>query len=170
LGKLLRALSKVSSIVNEAVGKLAAVLLLAAMAAILYGILSREILGQSAYWQIPLAIYATLAMSYLAAGYGQKHGVHVAVDSLVDKLGPRAKRYVKAAGLLASLAVFAYLSAVSFEHAAFVYKAGWRTYGLFSVPLWPAYLAIAVGLLLLCVQLLADSLELLAGQENRSGK
>uniref|UniRef100_A0A7J3ZJ38 TRAP transporter small permease n=1 Tax=Fervidicoccus fontis TaxID=683846 RepID=A0A7J3ZJ38_9CREN len=152
----MKALIRAINTISEAVGKLSIALLLVALVSILYGIFARTVLDRSAFWQIPLAIYVTLAMAYLAAGYGQKHGVHVAVHALLNRLPVRVRGYVRIATTLLAILTFTVMGWKTLEYTVEVYRKGWITYGMFEVPLWLLYLSIAAGLFLLVAQMVVD--------------
>lgn len=152
----MKVITRIINAVNEVMGKFSTILLLIALVSILYGIFARTVLGQSAYWQIPLAIYTTLAMAYLAAGYGQKYEVHVAVYTLLNRLPLRARGYVRIATTLLAIFTFIVMGWKTLEYTIEVYRKGWTTYGMFEVPLWLLYLSITIGLFLLVAQIAVD--------------
>ncbi|MEM4036126.1 MAG: TRAP transporter small permease [Fervidicoccaceae archaeon] len=151
-----RALIYALSAINEVLGKLSTVAVVIALVAIVWGIVARTLLGMSAYWQIPLAIYVSLCMAYLAAGYGHKHGVHVAVEVLAVRFNDRTKKFLRILfDAIASL-VFAVMAWRSIDYSARTYVLGWKTYGLFEMKLWPIYALIGVGMLLLSMQIVIN--------------
>jgi TRAP-type C4-dicarboxylate transport system permease small subunit len=148
----------------RAAGALAGVFLATTFLVILAGILSRTfgfyLRGTDDY-----AGYAMAASGFLALGYTFKHGEHIRVSLVLERLGGRRRRALEALALAVSTlaaAVFAWYSVrLSWNSREF----NDVSQGVDATPLWIPQLAMAVGAVVLLVALVDDLLAVLSGRE-----
>ncbi|MDX1653795.1 MAG: TRAP transporter small permease [Candidatus Competibacteraceae bacterium] len=146
-------------------GVIAVVLLASGILVVCQQVWIRYVLGASTVWQTDFVTYSIVAATFIGSPYVLLQRGHVNVDLLPLYL-PHKARVVLA--LLASVGALAFCLALawtSYElwHEAWV--GGWRTATVWSLPLWIPYLPMAVGMILLCLQYIADILALVTGRD-----
>jgi TRAP-type C4-dicarboxylate transport system permease small subunit len=147
---LLRSIDRLS----ELAGYASAVLILASMLIVCYGVLLRYVFGASTVWQLELSTYFLMFAAFVGGAYGLKHGDHVNLSLIVDRLPAKAQLYVK---LVASILGFVFIAIV----AAIAYFLWWettqegRTSGTaWNVPLTYPYVIVPLGMTLIGLQYL----------------
>jgi TRAP-type C4-dicarboxylate transport system permease small subunit len=145
-------------------GALAGAFLVTTFLVILAGILSRS-LGFYLRGTDDYAGYAMAASGFLALGYTFKHGEHIRVSLVLERLSGGARRALEIAALAVSTlaaAAFAWYSA----------RLAWNSHlfndvsqGVDATPLWIPQLGMAAGAIVLLVALVDDLLARLLGGE-----
>ena len=160
---LLRYINRLS----ELAGYASAVLILISMLVVCYGVFLRYVLGASTVWQLELSTYFLMFAAFVGGAYGLRHGDHVNLSLIVDRLPAKAQLYVK---LVASILGFAFIAIV----AVIAYFLWWetteagRTSGTaWNVPLTYPYLIVPLGMTLIALQYLVIVVELI--QRIRTG-
>ncbi len=139
---------------SELAGYMSAVLILASMLIVCYGVFLRYVLGASTVWQLELSTYFLMFAAFVGGAYGLKHGDHVNLSLIVDRLPEKVRLYVR---LLASVLGFVFVVIV----AVIAYVLWWetteagRTSGTaWNVPLTYPYLIVPLGMTLIALQYL----------------
>jgi TRAP-type C4-dicarboxylate transport system permease small subunit len=139
---------------SELAGYASAVLILASMLIVCYGVFLRYVLGASTVWQLELSTYFLMFAAFVGGAYGLKHGDHVNLSLIVDRLPEKTRLYVR---LLASVLGFVFVAIV----ASIAYVLWWetteagRTSGTaWNVPLTYPYLIVPLGMTLIALQYL----------------
>ncbi len=152
---------------SELAGYMSAVLILASMLIVCYGVLLRYVFGASTVWQLELSTYFLMFAAFVGGAYGLRHGDHVNLSLIVDRLPAKAQLYVK---LVASILGFVFIAIV----AVIAYFLWWetaeagRTSGTaWNVPLTYPYLIVPLGMTLIALQYLVIVVELI--QRIRTG-
>ena len=145
---------------SELAGYASAVLILASMLIVCYGVFLRYVLGASTVWQLELSTYFLMFAAFVGGAYGLRHGDHVNLSLIVDRLPEKAQLYVK---LVASILGFVFIVIV----AVIAYFLWWetteagRTSGTaWNVPLTYPYLIVPLGMTLIALQYLVIAVEL----------
>ncbi len=150
-------------------GVSATLLILAAIVIVCQAIFVRDVLGESAFWQTEFVTFSLIAATFLGAPYVLMTKGHVNVDLVPLLLRPRARfvlaLFAASVGLLFCLIVF--LSSLDWWYTAFA--AGRVTSSMWRARLWIPYLAVPVGMALLCLQYLVDLWALASGRERPFG-
>ena len=128
---------------------LAAVGLIASMFLIAYSVVMRYFLNLPVTWVDELVGYLLVASVMLAAADALRHGEHIAVDILTERLGGRGRRLVTLAGLVAVALAAALLTVEGWDMVAFSRMVGLLSNGKLAVPMWLPQLAVPVGAALL---------------------
>lgn len=135
-------------------GYISAALVLVAMLVISYAALLRYVVGASTIWQTELVTYLLMFAAFCGAAYGLQNGDHVKIDLVVDRLGPRTRRFVR---LIAAILGFCFVAAV----AVMAFEMWWestaenRTSGsAWDVPLTFPHSVLPVGMTLVALQYL----------------
>ena len=100
--------------------------------------------------------YLMVAVVFLALPYAYRRGANIRVTFLVDRLGRRARLVVDHVVQLVSIVYGAALVYATFQQARHVFSTGTTFATLDYLPLWPAHLAVCVGLLVMSVMMLID--------------
>ena len=139
---------------SELAGYMSAILILASMLIVCYGVFLRYVLGASTVWQLELSTYFLMFAAFVGGAYGLKHGDHVNLSLIVDRLPEKVRLYVQ---LVASILGFLFVAIV----AAIAYVLWWetteagRTSGTaWNVPLTYPYLIVPLGMTLIALQYL----------------
>ena len=152
---------------SELAGYASAVLILISMLVVCYGVALRYVFGVSTVWQLELSTYFLMFAAFVGGAYGLRHGDHVNLSLIVDRLPEKAQLYVK---LVASILGFVFIAIV----AVIAYFLWWettdagRTSGTaWNVPLTYPYLIVPLGMTLIALQYLVIVVELI--QRIRTG-
>lgn len=146
-------------------GVIAVLLLLAAVLAVCHLVIVRYILNSSAIWQHEFVTFSIIGSTLLGSPYVLLTRGHVNVDLLPQYLGQRGRLLL---ALFASGLSFVFCAVVGFAGFEIWLEAltnGWRNETVWAPPLWIPYMAIPLGLGLVCLQYLADVLSLLTGRD-----
>lgn len=104
------------------------------------------------------------ASAFLALGYSFRHGEHVRVGLLLERLGPRWRRRAEFAALAGALVVVAY---ILWAAAGFVYESwlfGEVAQGLIRIPIWIPQLSFVIGALVFFIAVLDELVTLASGR------
>ena len=145
---------------SELAGYMSAVLILVSMLIVCYGVFLRYVLGASTVWQLELSTYFLMFAAFVGGAYGLRHGDHVNLSLIVDRLPEKAQLYMK---LVASVLGFVFIAIV----AVIAYNLWWqtaqagRTSGTaWNVPLTYPYLIVPLGMTLIALQYLVIVVEI----------
>lgn len=150
------ALSKSMKIIDklsEYVGKGSA-LIIPVIAIIQFGeVILRYVLGSPTSWSWELATYLYGANFMLSLGWALQCGSHVRTDVLYAKLSEKTKSVLDIITFVGVFLPFVgIMTYKSIEHA--IYSVGIReeTFSMWSAPIWPLKIVIAVGFTVLLLQ------------------
>lgn len=141
---------------SRMLGVFSAGLIALSVVVICHMVFVRAVLNASSIWQTEFATFSLIAATFLGAPYIHLTRGHVNVDVAPLMAGPGLRRVLHLAGhgiALLFCALFLY-ACVPWWWDAWI--TGHTTPLLWAARLWIAYLAVPVGLALLCLQLLAD--------------
>ncbi|MFL6791833.1 MAG: TRAP transporter small permease [Bradyrhizobium sp.] len=139
---------------NNVIVVLAAVALIAACIILSYSVLGRALFHSANYWQDEAAVFLLVGATFMTSAYVQGQRGHVSIEAFVGLMSPLANRIrlwlVDAASLL-FCAFFAWKS-WTLAHEAWV--DGQVSNSMWSPPLAIPYVLMAIGMTLLCAQIL----------------
>nr|WP_304363580.1 TRAP transporter small permease subunit [Jiella sp. LLJ827] len=147
--------------VTEIVGGAAALLVVPLVAATVWEVLSRYVLGTPTIWAFELG-YMLMGVHFLLGGaIALKRQVHVRIDLIYAQLSARRRAiidlFLYAGIVLPAIAVLCYHSGV-FAMAA--YASGERSgQSAWNPPIWPFRVLIVFSLVVLALQILAETLK-----------
>lgn len=101
---------------------------------------------------IEFAEVLLVALIWLGIAQAQRTDAHVSVTLLVSRLPRRVSLAVRAAGLTVMLVIVVWLSVLAIQQAEASVASGEYRWGLMRVPIWPARIAVALGLLALLLE------------------
>jgi TRAP-type C4-dicarboxylate transport system permease small subunit len=164
---LLAALERALSFCNGVIVVLASLALIAACAILSYSVLGRALFHLANYWQDEAAVFLLVGATFMTSAYVQGRRGHIGIEAFVGLLSPTANRIrlwlVDVASLL-FCSFFAWKS-WTLAHEAFV--EGRVTNSTWSPPFAIPYTLMALGMTLLCVQILLQIIIPLAGASRR---
>lgn len=148
----------------RASGAMAAIGLVGTLIFVAAGIVTRPLgiylRGTDAY-----AGYAMAACWFLALAYTFKHGEHIRVSLVLDRLGARARLLSEWFALLVGCAVSGTLAFYSARMVWFSYQFGDRSQGIDATPLWIPQSLMMFGTTMLFIALVDDLIMRALGRE-----
>lgn len=144
-GRALRALSRLVATLAGAAMALAAASLLASLALIGWSVVMRYVFNDAPVWVDEAVAMALVAIVMLAAAQALRDGEHIAVDLLVGRLGPSARRWAHAWGAVATAAIAIVLIVNGWGTAMLAKTLGLLTEGTLEWPTWLLMLLMPVG-------------------------
>jgi TRAP-type C4-dicarboxylate transport system permease small subunit len=150
-------------------GVVAAGMILLSIFIVCHMVFVRAVLGQSSIWQTEFVTFAIVAATFLGAPYILLTRGHVAVDIVPLMVTPPTRRALNVLGSVVALVfclLFLYAS-LSWWHEVFALNQ--TTPSIWRARLWIPYLAVPVGLTLLCLQFVAEIWLVLTRRENPFG-
>lgn len=114
-------------------------------------VVSRYVFNHSFTWFEELSRYAGVFLTFLGASLGVKYGTHFSMDYFVTRVSTRTSRLMRLATALISAALFFTVSWMAFGHVSKMYRFG-TTSAAMKLPMWVAYLPIALFSLTLAIR------------------
>ncbi len=164
---LVAGLWRALDICNRIIVILAGIALVAACAILSYSVLGRALFKSPNYWQDEAAVFLLVAATFMTAAYVQSQRGHVSIEAFVGLMSPLANRIRLWLVDVASLAFCAFFTWKSFTLAHEAYVDGQVSNSMWSPPLAIPYSLMALGMLLLCIQLLLQIILPLTGAQRR---
>ena len=146
-------LARALVLVNRGVMVLGMVALLASALILTSSVVTRYFLHASTDWQDEASVFCLVGATFLCSAFVQAIRGHVGIEAVSALLPARVNRVRIALvdlGCLAFCAFFAWKSCTLLREA---WVEGQTTSSSWAPPLWIPYLLMALGMLLLCVQL-----------------
>lgn len=133
---------------------LAIVCIVVVLVATVADVTRRGLTGQSVKGVTELGEVLMVAIVFLGLGFAESRGAHVSMTFLVRRLRPRAAAVLNALGLALVVVVVGWMVYVTADRALASVAVQEYRFGLVRVPVWPARIAIAVGLAAYALELL----------------
>ena len=146
---------------SELSGYASGVLILASMLIICYGVFLRYVLGASTVWQTELSIYFLMFAAFVGGAYGLKHGDHVKIDVVVNRLPGRFQLFVNLVAVVLSLLFIATIGVLSFDMWWEAVERGRRSSTAWNIPLAFPYFMLPLGMALMTLQYLLIAAQIL---------
>ncbi len=152
---------------NEAVGRVVSVFAILFTFIIIYDVSMRYVFNEPTRWAFDVSKQLYGFYFVLLGGYALLHKAHVRVDLLIDKLAPRARRWVEIIGYPLFFFPFLWVFMTrSYEFAMRSLNQGEVTYGSVQLPVYPLKIAMAVAAALLFLQGIAEFLKLILNKDS----
>ena len=164
---LVAALGRALDFCNRLIVILAGIALVAACVILSYSVLSRALFKSPNYWQDEAAVFLLVGATFMTAAYVQSQRGHVAIEAFTTLMSPMANRIRLWLVDVASLAFCAFFTWKSFTLAHEAYVDGQVSNSMWSPPLAIPYSLMALGMSLLCLQLLLQIILPLTGAQRR---
>lgn len=142
--------------VSRAFGVAAAGLILLSVAVVCHMVFVRAVLGQSSIWQTEFTTFALIAATFLGAPYILLTRGHVGVDVLPLMVSTASRRWLSVGGNLIAIVFCALFLYAALPWWLETWHTGQTTPSIWRARLWIPYLAVPVGLALLCLQFFAE--------------
>lgn len=142
--------------VSRALGVAAAGLILLSVGVVCQMVFVRAVLGQSSIWQTEFVTFAVVAATFIGAPYILLTRGHVAVDVVPLMVAQPTRRAMHLGGGLVALVFCGLFLYASLHWWYDAYTLNLTTPSIWRARLWIPYLAVPVGLGLLCLQLVAE--------------
>ena len=144
-------------------GALAAVGMVGTLLLVASGILARP-LGLYLPGTDDYAGYAMAACGFLSLAYTFKHGEHIRVSLVLERVGPRLRAALEWFSLAAGTAVAATLAFYSVRLVLQSHEFEEVSQGIDATPLWIPQLTMAIGALVLLIALVDDLVTISRGR------
>jgi len=164
---LVAAFERTLSLINSIIVVLAALALIAACVVLSYSVLGRALFHAANYWQDEAAVFLLVGATFMTAAYVQSQRGHIGIEAFVGLLSPMANRIRLWLVDLASLLFCAFFTWKSWTLAHEAYVDGQVSNSMWSPPLAIPYGLMAVGMTLLCLQILLQLMIPLTGASRR---
>jgi len=145
-------------------GYFAAGLLVLSVFVICHMVFVRAVLGESSIWQTEFVTYAVISATFLGAPYIQLTRGHVNVDIVPMFVDSSTRKVLSVLGNLIALAFCGFFLYAAIPWWYEVFQSGETTATIWRARLWVPYLSVPVGLVVLCLQLVAEIWLVLAGR------
>ena len=164
---LVAALARGLGLCNNIIVVFAAMALIAACAILSYSVLGRALFHSPNYWQDEAAVFLLVGATFMTAAYVQGQRGHIGIEAFVGLLSPLANRIRLWLVDVASLLFCAFFAWKSWTLAHEAYVDGQVSNSMWSPPLAIPYVLMALGMTLLCLQILLQIIIPLAGASRR---
>ena len=141
---------------SRALGVAATGLILLSVLVVCHMVFVRAVLGASSIWQTEFTTFALIAATFLGAPYILLTHGHVCVDVLPSIVSRPARRWLSVVGNLVAVAFCALFLYAALPWWLETWQTGQTTPSIWRARLWIPYLAVPVGLALLCLQFAAQ--------------
>ena len=147
-------LDRILAAVNRAVGVVCMLALLAAACILTYSVITRYFLKISTDWQDEASVFLLVGAVFLSCAFVQSFRGHVGIEALATLLPARINhvRMLFVDILSAAFCIFFAWKSWTLLHHAIV--EGHHSSTSWGPPLWIPYSTMAIGMTLLCVQIL----------------
>jgi TRAP-type C4-dicarboxylate transport system permease small subunit len=151
---LVAAFERALSFCNSIIVVFAALALIAACAILSYSVLSRALFHSANYWQDEAAVFLLVGATFMTAAYVQGQRGHIGIEAFVGLLSPMTNRIRLWLVDVASFLFCAFFAWKSWTLAHEAWVDGQVSNSMWSPPLAIPYGLMAVGMTLLCLQIL----------------
>ena len=139
---------------NRVILVLASLALIGACGVLSFSVIARALFQSPNYWQDEAAVFLLVGATFMTSAYVQQQRGHIGIEALVGLLSPRVNRIRLWLVDVASLLFCAFFAWKSWTLTHDAYVEGQVSNSMWSPPLAIPYSLMAVGMTLLCVQLL----------------
>jgi TRAP-type C4-dicarboxylate transport system permease small subunit len=164
---LVAVLGRALDLCNRVIVILAGIALVAACVILSYSVLGRALFKSPNYWQDEAAVFLLVGATFMTAAYVQSQRGHVAIEAFTTLMSPLANRIRLWLVDIASLAFCGFFTWKSWTLAHEAYVDGQVSNSMWSPPLAIPYALMALGMSLLCFQLLLQIVLPLTGAQRR---
>ena len=153
--RMIALLRRTFELVRDNCGVIAGLSSMGMMASIVIDVLGRQ-LERPVYWVTDISLILIVWLAFLGMGWTQADRGHIKVEFVLDLLPKKVRSTVEAISWFLSLLFCVFLFVAATESAIESVKIGEGTIGIVHFPAWPARIALAFGLFVICAQLMID--------------
>lgn len=142
---------------NRAIVALSAVALLVSSCVLTYSVVLRYFSPQPTDWQDEFSVFLLIGVTFMSAAWVHSQRGHIGIEAIRGLLSPRVERVRQiVVDILSALfcGFFSWKSWTLFNEA---WSEGYVTASSWSPPLWIPYVAMALGMSLLTLQILVQA-------------
>lgn len=139
--------------ISDISGYLSGACIVLAMLVICYAVVLRA-LGHSTIWQLEMATYLLIFVTFVGGAYGLKNGSHVGVELLTNRLPERARLILQVIAGVLSLVLIVVVAWYAYQMWWEATEKGWTSSSAWNPPLTYPYAILPVGMLLIGLQYL----------------
>ena len=161
--RLVAALARALAFCNIVIVVLASLALIAACAILTDSVLGRALFQSPNYWQDEAAVFLLVGATFMSSGYVQARRGHIGIEAFVGLLSPTVNRIRLWLVDVASLLFCAFFAWKSWTLANEAWVDGQVSNSMWSPPLAIPYVLMALGMTLLCAQILLQIVIPLSG-------
>ncbi|MGM7669217.1 TRAP transporter small permease [Microbacterium sp. A93] len=154
LAGVARALERATLVVEPVLRTIASIGVLLLMIATVVDVSMRTLAGHGVPGVIEITEVLLVVTVFLAMMSSGRDGQHIRVTLLTDRLPEAAARLVRSIGLVLSLMIVGWLTWATIDKAIVSLRTAEYRFGLINVPIWPARVAIPIGLVCLAIVLI----------------
>jgi TRAP-type C4-dicarboxylate transport system permease small subunit len=152
---------------NGVIVVFASLALIAACAILSYSVLGRALFQSPNYWQDEAAVFLLVGATFMTSAYVQQRRGHISIEAFVGLLSPLANRIRLWLVDVASFLFCAFFTWKSWTLTHEAWTDGQVSNSMWSPPLAIPYGLMALGMTLLCIQILLQIMIPLAGPSRR---
>jgi TRAP-type C4-dicarboxylate transport system permease small subunit len=152
---------------NQIIVVLAAIAMIAACAVLSYSVLGRALFQSPNYWQDEASVFLLVGATFMSSAWVQQQRGHIGIEAFVGLLSPLANRIRLWLVDVASFAFCAFFAWKSWTLAHEAWTDGQVSNSMWSPPLDIPYGLMALGMTLLCVQILLQIIAPIGGAARR---
>ena len=153
--------------INQLIVVLAAIAMVAACAILSYSVLGRALFQSPNYWQDEASVFLLVGATFMTSAWVQHQRGHIGIEAFVGLLSPLANRIRLWLVDVASFAFCAFFAWKSWTLAHEAWSDGQVSNSMWSPPLDIPYGLMALGMTLLCTQILLQIIAPLGGAPRR---
>jgi TRAP-type C4-dicarboxylate transport system permease small subunit len=153
--RIIALLKRIFELVRDSCGVIAGLCSMGMMISIVIDVIGRQ-LERPIYWVTDISLILIVWLAFLGMGWTQADRGHVRVEFVLDVLPKRMRPIFRTFSWFLSLLLCVFLFVAAALSAVESVKMGEGTIGIVHFPAWPARIALAFGLLILCIQLMVD--------------
>jgi TRAP-type C4-dicarboxylate transport system permease small subunit len=155
------------AVCNNIIVVFAAIAMIAACAILSYSVVGRALFHSPNYWQDEAAVFLLVGATFMTSAYVQQQRGHIGIEAFVGLLSPMVNRVRLWLVDLVSLLFCAFFAWKSWTLAHEAFVDGQVSNSMWSPPLAIPYVLMAMGMTLLCVQILLQIILPLTGAVRR---
>ena len=152
---------------NNIIVVIAAIAMIAACAILSYSVVGRALFHSPNYWQDEAAVFLLVGATFMTSAYVQQQRGHIGIEAFVGLLSPTVNRVRLWLVDLVSFLFCAFFAWKSWTLAHEAWVDGQVSNSMWSPPLAIPYVLMAMGMTLLCVQILLQIILPLSGAARR---
>jgi TRAP-type C4-dicarboxylate transport system permease small subunit len=152
---------------NQIIVVLAAIAMILACAVLSYSVLGRALFQSPNYWQDEASVFLLVGATFMTSAWVQQQRGHIGIEAFVGLLSPLANRIRLWLVDVASLAFCSFFAWKSWTLAHEAWTDGQVSNSMWSPPLAIPYVLMALGMTLLCAQILLQIIAPIGGASRR---
>jgi TRAP-type C4-dicarboxylate transport system permease small subunit len=164
---LVAALERALAFCNNIIVVFAAIAMIAACAILSYSVLGRALFHSPNYWQDEAAVFLLVGAVFMTSAYVQQQRGHIGIEAFIGLLSPAVNRVRLWLVDVVSFLFCAFFAWKSWTLTHDAWVDGQVSNSMWSPPLTIPYGLMAVGMTLLCMQILLQIVAPLTGPSRR---